>query len=100
MPFLLQLPQGFETGASLQSAARIEKPELFADFLCQLRPDQVIGIIDQPTNTGNGLGTRKRPFDLVLSFHAATVHGMKRIVQPSLWVMGSPSPSLPPFGSK
>jgi hypothetical protein len=84
----LKFPQGLKAATALRPATRIEKSELHADLIRHSRPDHSPGAIEQISHTRNGLGTRKPPFDLVLSFHAATVHGMGSIVQLNIQGMG------------
>jgi len=81
MPLPLKFSQSLQAATALGFAPRIEEAKMPTHLVCQLRPGKVPRLLEQAANRGNRLGIRKRPFNLFLSFHAATLHGMGNHVQ-------------------
>ena len=81
MPLPLKFSQSLQAATDLGCAPRIEEAKMPTHLACQLRPGNVPRLLEQAGNSGNRPGIRKRPFNLILSFHAATLHGRDTIVQ-------------------
>jgi hypothetical protein len=84
----LQLPQCLQTAAALSAASGIEEPEPFTELIGQCGSIQIARAIKQLANLLEGFGPAQGSLDLILSFHAANIHGREYFVQQHLWGRG------------
>ncbi|OIP96985.1 MAG: hypothetical protein AUK55_05010 [Syntrophobacteraceae bacterium CG2_30_61_12] len=77
----LQFPQSLEAAAGLTSTTGVKESVVIADLICNGCSVHSPVLIKHRTDMLDDFGTRQRPFDLVLGFHADMLDDMESPVQ-------------------